>query len=164
MEMNIIFIVVMAVALIVGYIAGFYKDKANAALYAAEDKLSILAGWAEKFVAGAEEFLDAKTGEEKMQSVIEHLSEIADEAGIGVTKDQLEAIAQTAYNAMKYGRMAAKEPMFYRIGSRAAAHPGAGGVIVINNTYGETPTDDEADGAGDEAEGDISEGVESSEE
>lgn len=153
MEMNIIFAIVMAVALIVGYMAGFYKDKANAALYTAEDKLSILAGWAEKFVAGAEEFLDAKTGEEKMQSVIEHLSEIADEARIGVTKDQLEAIAQTAYNAMKYGQKAADRPMYYRIGERAVANPGAGGVVVINNTYGETLTDDDTDDTEDEAEG-----------
>lgn len=119
MEMNIIFVIVMVVALIVGYTAGYYKDKANTALYVAEDKLSILAGWAEKFVAGAEEFLNAKTGEEKMQSVIEHLSEIADEARIDITKDQLEAIAQTAYNAMKYGQQAANRPMYYKIGDIA---------------------------------------------
>ena len=53
-----------------------------------------------------------QTGEEKMAAVVEKLKEIADEAGIDVTEDQLRAIAQSAYNAMKAGEKeaAAAEP------------------------------------------------------
>ncbi len=47
-----------------------------------------------------------KTGEEKMAAVVEQLKKIADEAGLNVTEDQLKAIAQTAYNAMKAGEKA----------------------------------------------------------
>lgn len=67
------------------------------------DKLTTLSQWAAKFVEWAKEFMKKETGEEKMAAVVEKLKEIADEAGIDVTEDQLRAIAQSAYNAMKAG-------------------------------------------------------------
>lgn len=67
------------------------------------DKLTTLSQWAAKFVEWAKEFMKKQTGEEKMAAVVEKLKEIADEAGIKVTEDQLRAIAQSAYNAMKAG-------------------------------------------------------------
>ncbi|MEY8517161.1 phage holin, LLH family [Lachnospiraceae bacterium 29-84] len=67
------------------------------------DKLTTLSQWAAKFVEWAKEFMKKQTGEEKMAAVVEKLKEIADEAGIEVTEDQLRAIAQSAYNAMKAG-------------------------------------------------------------
>ena len=67
------------------------------------DKLTALSQWAAKFVEWAKEFMKKQTGEEKMAAVVEKLKEIADEAGIEVTEDQLRAIAQSAYNAMKAG-------------------------------------------------------------
>ena len=76
------------------------------------DKLTTLSQWAAKFVEWAKEFMKKQTGEEKMAAVVEKLKEIADEAGIDVTEDQLRAIAQSAYNAMKAGEKeaAAAEP------------------------------------------------------
>lgn len=67
------------------------------------DKLNMLSQWAAQFVVWAKEFMKKETGEEKMAAVVEKLKEIADEAGIEVTEDQLRAIAQSAYNAMKAG-------------------------------------------------------------
>ena len=67
------------------------------------DKLGELSEWAAKFVEWAKEFKKDKTGEEKMAAVVEQLKKIADEAGLNVTEDQLKAIAQAAYNAMKAG-------------------------------------------------------------
>ena len=67
------------------------------------DKLTMLSQWAAQFVVWAKEFMKKQTGEEKMAAVVEKLKEIADEAGIEVTEDQLRAIAQSAYNAMKAG-------------------------------------------------------------
>lgn len=69
----------------------------------AMDKLTTLSQWAAKFVEWAKEFRKKETGEEKMAAVVKKLKEIADEAGIDVTEDQLRAIAQSAYNAMKAG-------------------------------------------------------------
>ena len=67
------------------------------------DKLTMLSQWAAQFVVWAKEFLKKQSGEEKMAAVVEKLKEIAEEAGMEVTEDQLKAIAQTAYNAMKAG-------------------------------------------------------------
>lgn len=72
------------------------------------DKLTTLSQWAAKFVEWAKEFMKKQTGEEKMAAVVEKLKEIADEAGIEVTEDQLRAIAQSAYNAMKAGEKEAE--------------------------------------------------------
>lgn len=69
------------------------------------DKLALLSGWAAKFVAWAKEFKQDKTGQEKMAAVVAELAKIAEKAGIEVTQEQLEAIAQTAYNAMKAGEL-----------------------------------------------------------
>lgn len=67
------------------------------------EKLSSLSAWAAQFVVWAKQFMQTQSGEEKMAAVVEKLKEIADEAGLEVTEDQLKAIAQSAYNAMKAG-------------------------------------------------------------
>ena len=91
------------------------------------DKLTTLSQWAAQFVVWAKEFMKKETGEEKMAAVVEKLKEIADEAGIEVTEDQLRAIAQSAYNAMKAGEKEAEDAAgealatYYKIGQREAA-------------------------------------------
>lgn len=67
------------------------------------DKLNDLAAWAGKFVVWAREFMKASTGQEKMDAVVKELYKIAEEKGINVTENQLKAIAQAAYEAMKAG-------------------------------------------------------------
>ena len=69
----------------------------------ASEKLEELSGWAEQFVVWAREFMKDSTGEEKMDKVVELMKEIADEAEIEVTDEQLKAIVQNAYEAMKAG-------------------------------------------------------------
>ena len=89
------------------------------------DKLNVLSQWAAQFVVWAKEFMKKQTGEEKMAAVVEKLKEIADEAGLDVTEDQLKAIAQSAYNALKAGEKVAgtytDNAAYYKIGQRAAA-------------------------------------------
>lgn len=67
------------------------------------EKLNSLSAWAAQFVIWAKQFMQTQSGEEKMAAVVKKLKEIADEAGLEVTEDQLKAIAQSAYNAMKAG-------------------------------------------------------------
>lgn len=69
----------------------------------AEDKLYILSKWAKQFCSWAKEFMKTAKGKEKMADVVKKLKEIADEAGIKVTEEQLQAIAQTAYDELKAG-------------------------------------------------------------
>lgn len=73
------------------------------------EKLEELSGWATQFVVWAREFMKSSTGKEKMDKVVEQLKKIADEAGIQVTEEQLRAIAQTAYEAMKAGEKDASQ-------------------------------------------------------
>ena len=91
------------------------------------DKLGELSEWAAKFVEWAEE---------KMAAVVEQLKKIADEAGLNVTEDQLKAIAQTAYNAMKAGEKESNtaEPL-----EALTATPAA--TVVINTTAPVTTTE-----------------------
>ena len=100
------------------------------------DKLGELSEWAAKFVKWAKEFKKDKTGEEKMAAVVEQLKKIADEAGLNVTEDQLKAIAQTAYNAMKAGEKESNttEPL-----EALTATPAA--TVVINTTAPVTTTE-----------------------
>lgn len=74
------------------------------------DKLNDLAAWAGKFVVWAREFMKASTGQEKMDAVVKELYKIAEEKGISVTENQLKAIAQAAYEAMKAGEKEAAPP------------------------------------------------------
>lgn len=71
------------------------------------EKLNTLSAWAAQFVVWAKQFMQSQSGEEKMAAVVQKLKEIADEAGLEVTEDQLRAIAQSAYNAMKAGEQEA---------------------------------------------------------
>lgn len=102
-----------------------------------QDKLIMLSEWAAQFVVWAREFKKTETGKQKMAAVVDQLKQIAAERGIEVTEDQLKAIAQTAYEAMKAGEaeaaaeresMEEEKAMVYRIGERAVAK---GGVINI---------------------------------
>ena len=105
------------------------------------DKLGELSEWAVKFVEWAKEFKKDKTGEEKMAAVVEQLKRIADEAGLNVTEDQLKAIAQAAYNAMKAGeKESAAEPV-----AALTATPAA--TVVINTEKVAVATDNVPEGA-----------------
>lgn len=73
------------------------------------DKLQLITAWAERFVIWARDFFEESEGEIKMKMVVEQLGIIAKEYGLEFTEDQLVAIAQTAYDAMKQG-MAAHDP------------------------------------------------------
>ena len=104
------------------------------------DKLGELSEWAAKFVEWAKEFKKDKTGEEKMAAVVEQLKRIADEAGLNVTEDQLKAIAQAAYNAMKAGeKESTAEPA-----AALAATPVA--TVVINTEKVAVATDNVPEG------------------
>lgn len=106
------------------------------------DKLASLSEWATQFVEWAKEFKKGQTGEEKMAAVVEQLKKIADEAGLNVTEEQLKAIAQTAYNAIKAGE---KESTTAEPLAAVAAVPAA--TVVINTEKVAVATDNVPEGA-----------------
>lgn len=106
------------------------------------DKLNDLAPWAGKFVVWAREFMKASTGQEKMDAVVKELYKIAEEKGIKVTENQLKAIAQAAYEAMKAGEKEAgtqeTQAMYYKIGQREVAK-----APIVNVFTGDAETADQ---------------------
>lgn len=140
MDKNTLFTLIYAFITVAAYLAGKYifpeiPDEAK-------EKLHILTEWAEKFVIWAREFMDKKTGDEKMAAVVEQLKRIADEAGLDVTEEQLKAIAQTAYESTKAGEADASTEELEALTTPATT-------IVINTVPERvaTATDDVPDGA-----------------
>lgn len=137
MSKEVLFSIIYCVVTVAAFCAGKYifpKIPANV-----KDKLTDLAEWAAQFVVWAREFLKMKSGEEKMAAVVEQLKAIADEAGIEVTEDQLKAIAQTAYEAMKAGEAQPAQLL------EAVAQP----AVVIHTAAAAVTTEAEQNGAED---------------
>ena len=106
MNKEVIFSIIYCLVTVGAFCAGKYIfPKIPASV---KDKLTDLAPWAAKFVVWAREFLKTESGEKKMAAVVKQLKAIAQEAGLDVTEDQLKAIAQTAYEAMKAGEAEAQ--------------------------------------------------------
>ena len=109
------------------------------------DKLFELGQMAEKFVVWAREFMKSSTGAEKMEKVVEMLKEVAEEAGLKVTDEQLQAIVQAAYEAMKAGEKEAQQaaPAASVVINTQAP---AGTVAIPTNDVPEDALEDNADG------------------
>jgi hypothetical protein len=141
MDNKTLFTIIYAVVTVAAFLVGKYVfPKVPQDM---KDKLNLLADWAAKFVIWAKEFLDKKTGAEKMAAVVEQLKRIADEAGIEVTEEQLKAIAQAAYEAMKAGEAEAIPAQLEAVTAQPAA------TVVINTTAEKVAiaTDNVPDGA-----------------
>ena len=141
MDSKTIFTIIYAAVTVAAFLVGKYVfPKVPQDM---KDKLGILADWAAKFVIWAREFLDKKTGAEKMAAVVEQLKRIADEAGLDVTEEQLKAIAQTAYEAMKAGEAETATAQLETVTAQPAA------TVVINTTADKVAvaTDNVPDGA-----------------
>lgn len=146
MNKDVIFSIIYCLVTVGAFCAGKYIFPNIPA--SVKDKLTDLAEWAAKFVVWAREFLKTESGEKKMAAVVEQLTEIAEEAGLEVTEDQLKAIAQTAYEAMKAGEAEADTnadiATYYKIGQTAAAK---GSTVNIYTGAAAVATDKVPDGA-----------------
>lgn len=132
---EIIFLAIQLGVTIVAFLCGKYLLPNIPA--SVSEKLEELSGWAAQFVVWAREFMKGSTGEEKMAKVVELLKEIAEEAEIDVTEEQLKAIVQNAYEAMKAGEAQVNAA------TAAQAVAAAPTVAIYNNMSGVTEEEDE---------------------
>ena len=88
-------VVMLVVAGVCAYAVPYLKSGIGA------DELDRVAFWAKQFVLKAQQVMWAKTGEERKEYVMEALTEIAKEAKIKITAEQLDAIVEAAVKAMK---------------------------------------------------------------
>lgn len=140
MNKDVIFSIIYCAVTVGAFCAGKYIFPNIPA--SAKDKLKDLAEWAEKFVVWAREFKKTESGEKKMEAVVNQLKAIADEVGMDVTEDQLKAIAQTAYEAMKAGEAEAQPEQLMKA-IEAQTMP----TVVINTGTVAVATDNVPDGA-----------------
>lgn len=64
-------------------------------------KTNLIIQYAEAFVSWARQFKSDLSGKEKMNAVIEKLTDVANKYGINITEEEIRAIAQKAYDSMK---------------------------------------------------------------
>lgn len=64
-------------------------------------KTSLIIQYAEAFVSWARQFKSNLSGNEKMDVVIEKLTNVADKHNVDISEDEIRAIAQKAYDTMK---------------------------------------------------------------
>lgn len=140
MNKDVIFSIIYCAVTVGAFCAGKYIFPNIPA--SAKDKLENLAEWAAKFVVWAREFKKTESGKEKMEAVVKQLKEIAAEAGLDVTEDQLKAIAQSAYEAMKAGEAEAQPEQLLKA-IEAQTMP----TVVINTGTVAVATDNVPDGA-----------------
>lgn len=140
MNKDIIFSIIYCAVTVGAFCAGKYIFPNIPA--SVKDKLENLAEWAAKFVVWAREFKKTESGKEKMEAVVKQLKAIAAEAGLDVTEDQLKAIAQTAYEAMKAGEAEAQPEQLLKA-IEAQTMP----TVVINTGTAAVATDNVPDGA-----------------
>ena len=140
MNKEVIFSIIYCAVTVGAFCAGKYIFPNIPA--SVKDKLAELAEWAAKFVVWAREFKKTESGEKKMEAVVKQLKEIAEKAGMDVTEDQLKAIAQTAYEAMKAGEAEAQPEQLMKA-IEAQTMP----TVVINTGTVAVATDNVPDGA-----------------
>lgn len=63
-------------------------------------KTNLIISMADSFVAWARQFMKNNTGSEKMDEVVKRLTQIAERNNIDITKEEIQAIAQKAYDSM----------------------------------------------------------------
>ena len=88
-------VVMLVVTGVCAYAVPFLKSKIGM------DKLDKLAFWSNQFVLTAQQVMWAKTGEERKAYVKEAMKEIAKEAKIKITDEQMDALIEAAVKAMK---------------------------------------------------------------
>lgn len=110
MDNQVITFIIQLVLLVVCFIVGRYvvpKIDPNTVTNATE-KFNLIVGYADAFVAWARQFMNASTGKEKMNAVVDKLTEVADKYDIDIDTTQIKAIAQKSYDAMVAGEKSAE--------------------------------------------------------
>lgn len=96
---------VQALVIFAAYCAGRYllPKVSTETIDSVRLKLEVITSYADSFVVWARKFMGSSTGSEKMAAVVGNLRTIAQRYGIETTDQELTAIAQAAYEAMKAG-------------------------------------------------------------
>lgn len=101
MESQIIYLIIWIIITITLIIINKVLGNNNAEIKDIFMKTSLIIQYAEAFVSWAKQFKSDLSGKEKMNVVIEKLSNIANKYNLDISETEICAIAQQAYDSMK---------------------------------------------------------------
>ena len=103
MSNDLVVLVIQIVVLVGAWLFGKYvtPNIPKDTITTVTNKINLIVQYADQFVSWAKQFLQDKSGPEKMDEVIIQLKKIAERYGIDITEEEIRAIAQKAYDTMK---------------------------------------------------------------
>ena len=109
MDHNTIVLIIQLVVVIASFLVGKYLLPNLSAndIASISAKIEIIIKYADKFVSWANYFMKDATGSQRMEEVVKQLEAIAKKYKLDISKEELTAIVQKAYDAMKAGEKAA---------------------------------------------------------
>ena len=100
-RITVISVAICFVAYTIGHIIEVLMLKGNKNANELSLKFNVFLKYADAFVTWAKEFMPNSTGAEKMSAVIKQLQNIANKYNMIMSEDEITAIAQKSYEAMK---------------------------------------------------------------
>ncbi len=110
MDKNLIILIVQVALLVLAYVWGKFIAP-NMTAENIKDitaKINIIINYADKFVSWANYFMKDATGAQRMAEVVKQLKGIAERYNLDISEQEITAIVQKAYDAMKAGQEAAE--------------------------------------------------------
>lgn len=103
MSNDLVVLVIQIVVLVGAWLFGKYvtPNIPKDTITTVTNKINLIVQYADQFVSWAKQFLQDKSGPEKMDEVIVQLKKIVERYGIDITEEEIRAIAQKAYDTMK---------------------------------------------------------------
>ena len=102
MDNQVLVLIMQAGIVLVAYLIGRYFLPTEVGQEAVEI-IEVMALWAKQFISYCSQYMN-KPGPEKMDYVVSELKKIAQQQKIDISEEQIKAIAQNAYDAVKQGK------------------------------------------------------------
>lgn len=99
MSHEFLFLIIETI-IIIGYLV-LTRNSSPETITDITTKINLIIKYADAFVSWAKQFMDHKTGSEKMDAVVAQLRLIAIRYNIDMSEEEIKAIAQKAYDNMK---------------------------------------------------------------
>ena len=102
MDNQVLILIMQAGIVLVAYLVGRYFLPTELGQETVE-VISFISAWAQQFISYAAQYVN-KPGPDKMDYVVSELTKIAEKEKIDISKEQIKAIAQNAYDAAQKGK------------------------------------------------------------
>jgi len=141
-DSGILYLIVEIIILVGSYVVGRYIIPTVSYSETISDvtkKFNLIVEYADKFVSWAKYFMKSYTGSEKMDAVVNELVKITEKYDINISRTEIIAIAQKAYDNMMIGIDKAENAKKI---ADAAENKNEAKIVIPNNIVQTTPLAD----------------------